>query len=197
MMNEQSVEITLLVTAVLEELGISYVIGGSLASSVHGVARSTLDSDLVVALQPQHVPLLVERLQTAFYISDEPIYEAIQYRSSFNLIHLESMFKVDIFIPKQREFDQAQLAHGRSHVVTTSPEQWLRVASAEDTILAKLDWYRMGGEVSERQWRDILGILRVQGEQVDGDYLLRMARSLDVEELLRRAKQEVEQDSVL
>ena len=192
-MNDPSIEVTLLVTAVLEELNIDYVIGGSLASALHGVARATLDSDLVAALEPKHVPLLVQRLQPAFYIFDEAIYDAIEHRSSFNLIHLESMFKVDIFVPQDREFDRAQLAHGQSYVVGATPDQQARIASAEDTLLAKLAWYQMGGQVSDRQWQDVLGILRVQVGRLDEAYLKRMADSLGVTELLRRALEETDQ----
>lgn len=190
-MNEESIAVTLIVTTILEELGVSYLIGGSLASALHGVARSTLDSDLVVDLQVEHIPLLVKRLQEEFYISTEAIFDALQYRSSFNLIHLKTMFKVDIFIPKHRAFDQAQMAHRRAYIVTAEPERSAYIASAEDTILAKLEWYRLGGELSERQWRDILGVARIQGDRLDYDYLQQMAVSLDVADLLARLRSEL------
>ena len=191
-MNDQSIEVTLLVTSVLEELNINYVIGGSLASALHGVARATLDSDLVAALKVTHVPLLVQRLQPAFYIFDQAIYDAIEHQSSFNLIHLESMFKVDIFVPQEREFDRAQtrswpIVHGRC-----DPEQQAQFSSAKDTLLAKLAWYQMGGQVSDRQWQDVMGILRVQVGRLDRAYLQRMADSLGVTELLRHTIEETD-----
>lgn len=192
-MNESSAEVTLRVTTLLEEMGIPYVIGGSLASALHGVARSTLDADLVADLREEHVPGLLNALQGEFYLFDEAIYEAIQHRSSFNLIHLETMFKVDIFIPKGRAFDRSQLRNGASQVIATEPERRAQVASAEDTLLAKLEWYRLGDEVSDRQWRDILGILQAQGERLDRAYLQQMAQSLGVLDLLQRAQEDAGQ----
>ncbi len=105
-MNNESTEVTLTVTSILEEMGVVYAIGGSLASTMHGVARSTLDSDIVADLRTEQVPALIASLENDFYLSDTAIYEAIRYRSSFNLIHLTSMFKIDIFLPKDRNLDR-------------------------------------------------------------------------------------------
>lgn len=186
-MSDEATAVTLRVTAVLEELGIPYVIGGSLAGAVHGVARSTLDADLVANITPEQVPTLVEQLQGEFYISAEALYEAIARRTSSNLIHFATMFKVDLFIPKLRPFDLEELARGEYRQVTADSERSAMVATAEDTILAKLEWHRQGGELSERQWRDVLGILRVQGDRLDGEYLRRMAGELGVSDLWERA----------
>jgi hypothetical protein len=120
-MNEDTTQVTLLVTAVLDELNVPYVIGGSLASTVHGVVRTTLDADLIANLDYQHAPILVQRLQDAFYLSLDAIFDAIQERTSFNLIHLETMFKVDIFIPKQRPFDQFQFANRTLQTIANQP----------------------------------------------------------------------------
>jgi hypothetical protein len=92
--------ITLLVIDVFEQLQIPYLVGGSLASTVHGTARSTLDADLVAALRAEDVPILVERLQDQFYLVPEAIHEAIHHHSSFNLIHLSTIFKVDVLFCK-------------------------------------------------------------------------------------------------
>lgn len=185
-MTPEPIAVTLLVVDALETLGVRYVIGGSLASALHGVARATLDSDLVADLRIEQAAPLARMLGDAFYVDEGAIREAIQNLSSFNLIHLDTMFKVDIFIPKRRPFDQAQLARRTAQVVATDPERTAYIASAEDTILAKLEWYRLGGEVSERQWRDAQGIVAVQGEQLNLDYLRQGAAGLGVADLLEK-----------
>ena len=179
--------VTLLVTETLEALGVPYLIGGSLASTIHGLVRTTQDTDLVADLRPEHVTPFVQRLGQDFYSDAEVIHEAIRRQSSFNLIHLKSMFKVDIFIIKQRPFDRSQFERRERQVVGDEPEHSAYVATAEDTILTKLEWYRLGGEVSERQWRDVLGILKVQGDRLDLIYLQRWATELKVADLWQKA----------
>lgn len=189
-MTGEASRITLLVTQTLEQIGIPYAVGGSLASSLHGVMRSTLDVDIVADMKLEHVRPLVAALAQEFYADDDMMREAIERHSSFNLIHYETAFKVDIFIRKRRAFDQMQLKRRRMAVIATDPERSIYVVSPEDTILAKLEWYRMGGEVSDHQWRDILGILKVRGEELDLDYLRQWASALHVSDVLERALQE-------
>ena len=190
-MTSESIAVTLQVIDVLEALGVPYAIGGSLASALHGMARATLDSDLVADLQPTQVPAFVHQLQEQFYVDEMVVANAIQRHTSFNLIHLETMFKVDIFIPKERPFDQAQLARRQAHKVATDPERTAYVASAEDTILAKLEWYRLGGEQSERQWRDIRGVVQVQGDRLDYEYVSQQAAVLGVTDLWQKMLSEL------
>ena len=189
-MQGEATRITLLVTQTLEQLGIPYAVGGSLASSLHGIMRSTLDVDIVADMRVEHIQPLVAALSNEFYADDEMMRVAIEHQSSFNLIHYETAFKVDIFIRKSRAFDQAQLDHRRVSILTANPEESIYVTSPEDTILAKLEWYRMGGEVSDRQWRDILGVLKTQAGQLNLDYLRKWAIELHVSDLLERVLHE-------
>jgi len=186
-MQGDSTQVTLFVTQTLERLGIPYAVSGSLASSVHGVMRSTLDVDIVADMHLEHIQPMVAALSKDFYADDEMIRDAIEHQSSFNLIHYETAFKVDIFIRKSRAFDQMQLERRRMSVITTDPEQSVYITSPEDVILSKLEWYRMGGEVSDRQWRDILGVLKTRSGELDLDYLHKWAKELKVSDLLERA----------
>jgi len=189
-MQGEATRITLLVTQTLENINILYAVGGSLASSLHGIMRSTLDVDIVADMKLEHIQPLVAALSKEFYADDEMMKDAIEHHGSFNLIHYETAFKVDVFICKLRTFDQMQLARRRTSVIATDPEQSVYVVSPEDIVLAKLEWYRMGGEVSDRQWRDILGVLKTQAGELELDYLQKWARELSVADLLERALKE-------
>ena len=188
----ESISVVLLVADVLDALGVSYAIGGSLASAVHGVMRATMDADLVADLRLEHVEPLARVLGEAFYADVAMMHDAVRRHSSFNVIHLETTLKVDVFVAKPRPFDRSQLARRQLHLLSEKPDRRAYVTSAEDIVLAKLEWYRMGGEVSDRQWRDVLGVLKVQGERVDRSYLQRMAGELGVGDLLGRAIEEAE-----
>ena len=186
-MPAEPLAVTLLVIDVLERLGVPYLIGGSLASAVHGVARATLDADVVADLRPEHAAPLAQALAEAFYVDVEAVRDAVRRRSSFNVIHLETMFKVDVFVSRRRPFDRAQFERRQAQVVATDPERKAYVASAEDTVLAKLECYRHGGEQSERQWRDVVGVLTAQAGCLDVAYLGQWAARLGVADLLTRA----------
>lgn len=186
----EPIAVTMIVVDALDALEVPYAIGGSLASAVHGVMRATMDADLVVDLEMQHVELLAEALGDAFYFHPETMRDAVQHRASFNLIHLETLFKVDIFVAGSGPLDRAQLARRQLHQLSKDPECCAYVTSPEDIILAKLQWYRMGGETSERQWRDVLGVLRVQANRLDREYLTRVAAELGVTGPLGRALEE-------
>lgn len=186
-MLSEPVAVTLQVTEILEKLSIAYVIGGSMASTAYGRIRTTLDVDIVADLKPEHVQPLVAALKSDFYVESTTIIDAIQRHSSCSFIHLETMFKVDLFVTKDRPFDRLQIERRTRKVLGDEPHQAAYVATAEDIILAKLEWYRLGGEQSERQWRDIQGILQVSGEQLDGMYLEKTAADLGVQDLLEQA----------
>jgi hypothetical protein len=182
--------ITLLVIDAFEKLGVPYMIGGSLASAFHGTARSTLDTDLVADLKAEQVIPLIELLKQDFYIDEGMIVDAIKNKISFNVIHLQTAFKVDVFIIKPRRFDQIEFGRRRLETVSNEPDRKAYITSAEDIVLAKLEWYRLGGEVSDRQWRDILDVLKIQGERLDLDYLAQWSAELNVADLLQLALKE-------
>ena len=189
-MQNEPIEVTLKVTGVFELLGIPYVIGGSLASTLYGMVRTTQDSDIVAEMRREHLQPFVSALQDEFYIDEEMIADSIEHQSSFNIIHRETMFKVDVFIPRPRPFLQSQLARAQRQTFTFESELSAKFASPEDTILSKLEWYRMGGEVSDRQWRDILGVLKTRAGELDLEYLKKWARELKVGDLLKLALDE-------
>src|SRR6185437_12446034 len=139
-------------------LNIKYLIGGSIASAIHGEPRSTLDIDMLADIEHEQVDEFCQSIASSFYVSKESILEALEKRTSFHVIHFESVFKVDVFIPKNRSFEKREFERRALVVVAHDPEKTVWVASAEDIILSKLEWYRQGNEISDRQWRDIVGI---------------------------------------
>lgn len=188
----EPVQVTLKVVNVFEKLNIPYLVGGSLASAVHGVIRATVDTDIVADIHPESVGELTKLLEGEFYIDPGMILDAIEHQSSFNIIHLETMFKVDVFILKQRPFDLTQMQRRILQIISDEPPQSAYFTTAEDIILAKLEWFRSGGEVSERQWKDILGVLRVQANRLDLNYLHKWAKELAVSDLLLQALRETQ-----
>ena len=191
-MQYDAISVTVQVTRVFEKLGVPYFIGGSLASTLYGMVRTTQDSDIIANLRQEHLPSFVQELAGEFYMDDEMIANAITRRSSFNIIHRESMFKVDVFIPREGNFIKTQFARARMEMLSSSPGIAAMVTSPEDILLAKLQWYQLGGETSERQWRDVLGVLKVQTGALDKVYLHTWAEELGISDLLVRALQESE-----
>lgn len=183
----EPIRITLLVTRALEALGIPYFIGGSLASAVHGTIRSTMDADLVVDLRLDHLQELTARLERAFFMDPPAMVNALQHNSSFNLIHKDTMFRIDIFPLRQGPFEQNQMVRRVQHSLSDHPNDRAFFTTAEDIILAKLIWFRMGGEISEQQWRDVLGVIRVQDDLLDQDYLHLWGERLGLLDMLERA----------
>lgn len=177
-----------LVVAALERLGVQYYLGGSIASSAYGMARATLDADLVADLSLQHATPLVTALGPDFYADANMISDAIRRKSCFNVIHLATMFKVDVFAVKDRDYDREAMRRIRKDtLVLDQSGVELFLAAAEDVLLNKLEWFRLGDQVSERQWHDVLGVLKVQHGRLDMDYLNRWADRLGLGDLLQEA----------
>ena len=194
MNDDEPVQVTLLVIAVLEGLGVRYLLAGSLASAIYGEPRSTRGADILAELGVEHVAPLVQLLESQFYVAAEAIEDAVRNRSSFNVIHYNSLFKVDIFLPKARPFDEQELQRRVRRVLSINPERSAFVASAEDVVLAKLDWFRQGGEVSEQQWRDVTGVIKSTVD-LDIEYLRRSAQDLNVSDLLELLLSQVDLDT--
>lgn len=179
------------VSAAFTKLGIRHYVGGSVASSFHGASRSTMDVDLVADMTDADVSEFLKCFGQDFYLSEPAIRDAIRRKSCFNLIHLPTSFKVDVFVSRQRPFDvtamnRAKMEHlGYSHVLE------IQIATPEDVIISKLEWYRKTNETSERQWDDVTRLLMLLGDAADREYLTASAESVGVQDLLERVLREV------
>ena len=174
----------------LDSLGIPRVLGGSLASSIVGEPRSTLDVDIAVLLDRGRLEELVSLLDADYYVSIDMVRDAAARGSSFNLLHHESGMKIDLFALGDNVLDRRQIE--RRVLVELDSGASIRVGAADDQVLRKLYWYRMGREVSERQWRDVLSILRVQGSRIDRVELLDAAAQAGLADLATRALEEMD-----
>lgn len=176
-----------MVIGCFEKLGIAYFIGGSVASSAYGIARATMDVDLVANVEIRQVNRLVKALETDYYINAEMIRDAIHRRSSFNVIHLDTMIKIDVFIVKDQPYDSEAFTRRQPDTLDEESSRKFYLSSPEDVVLSKLQWYEAGGRVSEQQWKDILGVLKVQSSRLDLEYLKYWASKLNLSELLNRS----------
>jgi len=178
---------------VLDLLEIEYLVGGSLASSAHGIPRATRDVDFIVQLHANHVDEFARLLGTDFYVDGQTIRDALALGRSFNVIHFATSYKFDFFPAGTDPFKRTELQRRmfvESAPLGGEPVEWA-VATAEDTILSKLSWFRAGGETSERQWNDLRGVLRMSGSHLDRDYLAAWAPRLGVADLWQRLLSEL------
>lgn len=186
-MSSDPIDVALQVAEALEACGLRYVVGGSLASSLSGEPRSTLDVDMVVALTEGDIDRLISGLGSEFYADGAALRRAARQRSTVNLIHQPTATKVDLFVAGGSPLDAQQISRRQRIQVRRSPDRYLYFYTPEDILLQKLRWFGLGHEASDRQWRDILGIVLVQGAALDRVYLQRGAEALGVADLLDRA----------
>lgn len=177
----------LAVTEILDRLEIPYLIGGSVASSLLGEPRSTQDIDLVADLKLERVEVLVAELQPRFYVNAETVKSAVLAQSSFNIIDNDSIVKFDIFILKDNDFSRSEFERRTARIIRNDPEKTVFLPTPEDLILQKLLWYRDTNFSSEKQWRDILGVLKLQGERLDFEYLWHWGERLNLTDPLSRS----------
>lgn len=183
------IKLALRMADIFDSLKIPYLIGGSVASSILGEPSATLDVDMVADLQLSQVQTLFTIMTGDFYIDEVMIREAIANKSSFNVIHLESMQKVDIFVLSNRPLAQVEMQRRQQLLITENPEKFAWLPSSEDIVLQKLT-YRLGNEILDTQWRDVLGVLKVQADKLDLNYLFQWAKTLNLTELMTKALQQ-------
>jgi len=192
MIDPQILNAIMPVIAAFNQLGIEYYIGGSVASSIFGIARMTLDADIIADMRSEHAGALSEILMANGYYADAVMMrDAIGRRSSFNLIHIESMLKIDVFVLKDTPY--ARIAFQRKiqrSVDDADSRVVLNIGAPEDVLLNKLEWYRLGGQVSDRQWNDVIGLIKVRSGLLDKGYMEQWAEKLKVTDLLDRAYRE-------
>ena len=185
---ENAIDIALKVASALTSVGVEYFLGGSLASSLQGEPRATNDIDFVVALPVGLTRALRDALGSDFEVDTDMLRDAVLHARSANAFYLPVVTKIDFFGRGYEPFDESEFSRRRPVVVRASGET-IVVKSAEDTVLRKLLWFREGGEVSEKQWRDIVSVLRISATTIDDAYLTSWASRLELEALLQRARE--------
>ncbi|MEG4997709.1 hypothetical protein [Microcoleus sp. B4-D4] len=188
------IELAQKIADILLPLNIPYVVGGSVASSLLGENRSTQDLDLVIDLEARTAQRLIDAMSGEFYISDSAVNEAIAKsrtaprESSFNVIYLPSMEKADIFVMSSDDhFSTSVMSRRQLYPISGLTEEGIYIYSPEDIVLQKLSWYKLIPGGSQKQWRDVLGVLKVQGERLDIAYLNQWALTLKLTDLLSGA----------
>ncbi len=177
------------VAEAFEALQVQYAVVGSVAGLTHGYSRFTMDIDVVAFLHQDNVEVFVARLKDDYFVDENMIREAIRHHRSFNLLHHDTGLKVDVFIPTETGWNRQVTARREPEMMDEeTPAFW--VQSAEDLVLSKLRWFRATNETSERQWNDVLGVLKMQMFNLDFEYMEKWAREIKVSDLLERALDE-------
>lgn len=188
-MSEDSLKVLLRIVDAFGKLNLPYVIGGSFASSFHGLPRTTHDVDIVAVIEEKDIKGLAAEFENDFYVDEELLKRAVRQKSSFNMIHLDTAFKVDIFIANPG-FQEKEIERGQLVELKADTNHSFYFLTPEDTVLAKLDWYRKGIGMVFRQWSDISIVIRIQGERLDVEYLRNWASELQLSDLLEQALEE-------
>jgi hypothetical protein len=184
-----ALDVALLVAYALDAIGVEYFGGGSVASSFQGEPRATNDIDFVISLSPGKIRPFAAKLGADFEVDEEMLRDAIATGSCANIFYLPLVTKIDLFSLGSTQFDEAEFARRRKVRVKETGEE-LFIKSPEDTVLRKLLWYRRGGETSQKQWRDVVEVLRVSGPGMSEPYMNSWAQRLGLSALLARAKDE-------
>ena len=185
------IEVLQAVISTLDRLGIPSMLVGSFASTYYGSVRYTQDADLVVNLNRNQVDDFVRAFSQDFYVSQELIEQALVTESSFNVIHFTTTLKVDFFILRGNTFSKEEFSRRTPQRIDPRADVLVCIQTPEDSLLSKLLWFRKGGEVSENQWRDVIGILKNQAGRLDTEYLQRWAVELGISDLLEKVRREV------
>lgn len=182
---------------ILEPLDISYLVGGSVASSLLGENRNSQNLDLVINILPQQAPQLISAMSDNFYISESAVFEAIlraeslPRKSCFNVIYLPAIEKAKFFVMSNDDpFSVSVMKRRQLHVASAGPERGIYIYSAEDIIIQKLCFYKQNGAVFKTQWKDVLGVVKVQGDRLNFHYLSEWGECLKVADLLAQALQQ-------
>ena len=178
-------EVALAVGQALESIGVEYFLGGSMASSFQGQPRLTNDLDFVVLMRATDIEPFKTALGPDFEVDEQGLAEAVRRKGSWNIFHLPTVTRVDLFVVKDGEYDAEEFLRKRPFEV--APGRRLVLKSPEDSVLRKLLWFRAGGEQNSQQFRDVVEVLRVQGGLLNEAYLATWARKLDLEALLEKA----------
>ena len=179
------------IVCVFEKLSIPYYVAGSVASSMYGLARATLDIDIVADVKHHNISQLRQFLEKEYYIDEDLIKEAIRDKSSFNLIHLDTAIKIDIFVFKGSSYERTAIERRiKNRLGENVQEPEIYFSSPEDVIIAKLQWYKKGRSISERQWFDVIGVIKVQSDFLNKKYLQNFAKRLSIFKSLKKAFEE-------
>jgi hypothetical protein len=173
------------VSRILSDMGIRFFVSGSIASSVYGEPRATNDIDIVADIVEKDVGSILVKFATDYYIDEEDVRNAVVCSSSFNVIHNKTIQKVDVFVAGDDPHTRREFARVRATDLGGTP---IPLVSREDLILRKVLWFDAGNRVLDRQWRDVLGLLK--GAKLDRPYLEDWAEKLGITELLVKALSE-------